>query len=574
MVENSSGQGKLDSWKEIAAYLDRHVSTLQRWERKEGLPVHRHLHHKKASVYAYPSEIDAWLENRRIGKPAASESVTATVPAKKPSSLWLAMSGVAVLPILAALAFFWPFVPTPAREDINSVAVLPFQDPSGDPDLEYISNGVAEGITHRLSQLPHLDKVVSSASLKRYKGKEVDAQTVSREIGARALVMGSIVQLGKDIRISVELVDGENNSALWGGSYTRPRSSLYEMEEYFAPEIADALGIQLMEDEEDHLRKHYTENSEAHDSYLRGMNEMARFTAEGVKRSISFFEKAIERDPDYAAAYVKLARSYIMLGITRVLPPAEIYPKVADLAKKALQIDVTIGEAHAHLAFLDSAYFWDWEEAERQAKLAIKLDPHSANAHVIYARFLGMMGRFDEAIPLARRAQQLAPFELNLQAAGANILYQARRYDESIKQIKRVRETNLIGWPSLTRTYEATEQYGAAVAAYQEALKKAGASREDITGVADAYQTSGAEGYWRWRLNHSTEQASQEYVPHIAFAEIHAALGERDLAFEELEKAYQERDTDMAGLKVEPRWDPLRSDPRFQALLQRMNLEP
>jgi TolB-like protein len=510
------------------------------------------------------------------GESEVSEDTPAATPPKR-SYLWPAVVGGVVVVVLLLLALLLPFTATPSEEAITSIAVLPFENRSGDPELEYVSDGIAEGIIHRLSQLSSLDKVISSTSLRRYKGKAVDPQTVTQEVDARAVVVGNMVQLGENIRISVELVDGENNATLWGDSYTRPRSSLYELEEYLSKEIADALGIQLTAEEGERLSKRYTQNGEAHEAYLKGAAENTRRGS--PNRAILYFEEAIEKDPNYAAAYAGMARTYTLLAVSRTLPTEEAYSKIEEFAKKALEIDDTLSRPHGQLSFVNTSYHWDWKEAEREAKLALELGPADANSHAIYARYLGMMGRFDEAILFSRRAQQLNPLAFNLQVIEAIILYQARRYDESIEAIQRAQEmfptANMAGFLQRLRlVYEATQLYEKAVAAYQETLKREGASQEEITGLADAFQSSGVEGYWRWRLNHLAKRASREYVPRGAFAEIHAALGEKDLAFEELEKAYQEREADLTSLKVEPRWDPLRNDPRFQALLLRMNLEP
>jgi len=442
--------------------------------------------------------------------------------------------------------------------------------------LEYVSDGIAEGITQRLSQLPSLDKVISSSSLRRYKGKEVDAQTVTREVDVRAVVLGNMVLSGENIRISVELVDGVDSNILWGDTYTRPRSQLYEIEEYLSKEIADALGIQLTGDEGERLTKRYTENDEALEAYLKGQFERAKSTPEGTQKAIQHFEEAIQKDPNYALAYAAMAQSYWLLGsVYEVIPPQEAMPKAEGLAMKALEIDNMLGQAHAVLGIIRYRYHWDWEGAEREFKLALELDPGYPAA--TYGALMSTMGRHDEAIAMGKRAIQLNPAQLGIRITTGVLLRFARRYDEAAEQFQMVLDLNpnfrgAYQW--LRRAYESKGVYGDAVSAYQKVLTLGGASEEEVAGLADAYQTSGKEGYWRWMLDYWIERAKQEYVPRTNFAEIYAYLGDKDQAMRWLEEGYKEREFRMTSLNVAPVWDPLRDDPRFHDLLLRMNLEP
>ena len=381
---------------------------------------------------------------KRLKRDTSGESVSAavaaaTTPAKRPY-LWPVIVGGPGI-ILLLLAVFWPLIIAPPEVAIDSIAVLPFENRSGDPELEYVSDGIADGIINRLSQLPGLNKVISSASLRGYKGKEVNPQTVTQEVDVRAVVIGSMAQLGENIRINVELIDGENNSTLWGETYTRPRSALYEIEETLSKEIADALGIQLTGEEEERLTKRYTENNEAHEAYLKGRFELAKFTVEATQKAVQHFEEAIEKDPDYASAYAGLAQCYFWLGQPlHAMPHREAMPKAEELAMKALELDNTLGEAHTWLASLKANYHWDWAEAETEFKLALELDPSSASAQSGYSAILLRMGRPDEGIAHGRRALQLDPLNLGLRTRLAEHFYNARRYDDGIEQCQTVLE--------------------------------------------------------------------------------------------------------------------------------------
>jgi len=514
---------------------------------------------------------DLLADLKRLKRDTSGESVSAGVAAAAPvkrNYLWPAIVGGPGI-IVVLLALFWPFTAVP-EEAIDSIAILPFENRSGDPELEYVSDGIAEGITQRLSQLSSLDRVISSSSVRRYKGKEVDARTVTREVGVRAVVLGNMVQLGENIRISVELVDGQNNSVLWGNSYTRPRSALYEIEETLSKEIADALGIQLTGEEREQLSKRYTENIEAHEAYLKGRAELAKFTIEGTQKAIQHLEEAIQKDPDYALAYVGLASCYFWLGQPlHAMPHREAMPKAEELAMKALELDNTLGQAHAWLGSLKLHYHWDWAGAEKEFKLAIELDQSSSWAHQGYAFFLTRMGRHDEAIALSRRALQLDPLNLGARTTLAEHFHKARRYDEGIEQCRTVLEIDpnyqrayyVISW-----IYEAKGLYTEAAATYQKYLTLGGASQDEVAGLSDA-AASGAESYWRRKLDYWEEGAKQEYVQSWQFAKIYAALDEKDQAFEWLERAYEAREGSLGSLKVTQRMDNLRSDPRFHDLL-------
>jgi len=519
---------------------------------------------------------------KRLKRDTSGESISAAVPAATPSKrsyLWPAVAGGVVVAVLLLLALFLPLTVTAPTEAIDSIAVLPFENRSGDPELEYVSDGIAEGITHRLSQLSSLKKVISSSSLRRYKGEEVDAQTVTREVDVRAVVLGNMVLSGENIRISVELVDGVDSNILWGDTYTRPRSQLYEIEEYLSKEIADALGIQLSGGEEERLTRRYTENSEAQEAYLKGRFEAAKSTPEGVQKATQHFEEAIQKDPNYALAYAAMATSYQLLGsVYGVLPPEEAMPKAEELAMKALEIDNMLGQAHAVLGLIRSSYYWDWEGAAREYKLALELDPGASITNMTYGVLMSTMGRHDEAIALGKRAIQLDPALLGMRISTAELLRHARRYDEAIEQYQIVLDLNPNFRPAYQRlsgVYESKGLYGDAVSAYQKFLTLEGiANEEEITGLADAYQTSGKEGYWRWKLDYWIERAKQEYVPRTNFALIYAYLGDKDQAMRWLEEGYKEHEFFMTSLNVAPEWDPLRDDPRFHDLLRRMNLGP
>jgi len=336
--------------------------------------------------------------------------------------------------------------------------------------------------------------------------------------------------------------------------------------------------IQLTGEEGERLSKRYTENSEAHEAYLKGSFERAKGGG-GVSRqaAITYFEEAIEKDPNYAPPYAQLATLYRRFGSRGLgISPQEAMPKAEELAMKALELDDTLAEAHMALGGIQRGYYGNWVEAEREYKLAIELDPNSSDVHNAYARALGKMGRFDEAIPLMKRSQQLSPSFLGFRNSAAQLFYEARRYDESIEQSQIMLELNqssTLVYGNLSRVYLAQGLYEEAVEADQQWLTHSGASEKEVASLADAYQTLGKEGYWRWWLDYRTERAKREYVTALGFVEIYAQLGEKDRAFELLEKAFEQNES-VVSLKEDPRWDLLRDDPRFPDMVRRSGLEP
>ncbi len=531
--------------------------------------------------YQTAKRLKADLRGKKLeaeGRSAVSLTVSAATPARQRTYFWAAAAGGVMVLVLLALALFLPFTPAPPKEAIDSIAILPFENRGGDPELEYVSDGMAEGIINRLSQLSSLKKVISSSSVRGYKGKRVDARTVTQEVDVRAVVMGSMTSVGESIQINVELIDGEHNSPLWGDTYTRPRSAIYELEAYLSEEIADALEIQLTGQERERLIRPYTENSEVHEAYLKGRAEYAKSTADGYLKAIQYFEEAIEKEPDYAPAYAGLAYSYFgaaqgvgMISHRKAMPEAE------ELARKALELDQTLAEAHAVLGDVQRSYYWDWAEAEKEYQLAIELDPNSSDAHVGYASLMSLRGRHDEAIALRKRAQQLDPLNPITRYRAGRQLLEARQYEQAIEQFRAALDLNPNSQPAhgrLADIYEQKGLYEEAAAARQKEWTLGGASQEEVAGLWNAYTTSGAEGYLRWLLDYKTRRRRQEYVRPNELARLHTYLGEKDRAFEWLEKAYRERDGILIYLSVHPWWDPLRSDPRFQDLLQRMNLMP
>jgi len=515
---------------------------------------------------------------KRLKRDTSGESISAAVPAAtktKGSYFWpVIVGGPGIVVVL--LALFWPFTAAPPEEAIDSIAILPFENVTNDSDWDFLSDGISEDIINTLSQMNNL-KVISRASSFRYRERDIDPQVAGDELGVRALVTGRVLVRGEDLSIRAELVDVEENTQLWGGEFNGKLSEILAMRTSIATEISDKLGLRLTPEEETLLTRTYTDNDQAHAAYLKGKFEQSKGGARGWQRAIPLFERAVQEDPNYAVAYGALARSYYRLvSPHRAMPAEEGMLKAEEMATKALELDSTLAEAHTVLADVKRHYYWDWEGAEKEYKLAMELDPSFFEAPYGYAFFMSAMGRHDEAIALGKRAQQLDPLNPATRTSAASRLRFARRFEESIEQIQLTLEMDpnyLSANRNLAEVYEDMDLYEEAVAARGKALIFEGAREGEVAGLSRAFATSGAEGYWRWLLEHDKERERRgEYVSPMDFAIHYAQLGETDQAFEWLERAYEARDLSL--LKVDPYWDPLRDDPRFQDLLLRMNLEP
>jgi serine/threonine-protein kinase len=489
---------------------------------------------------------------------------------------WRTLPGIVALAVLAAAAIAYYVYSARGGEAIDSVAVMPFVNMNADPNTEYLSDGISESIINHLSLLPNL-KVMSSNSVFHYKGRDVDALVVGRELSVRAVLMGRIVQRGDELVISVELVDARNNSHLWGERYERKLTDVLLVQREITHEITAKLRLPLTDEEQKRVNKQYTENPEAYQLYLKGRYYWNKVTPDGTKKAIEYFQQAVEKDPGYALAYAGLADCYTVNA--NPLPPKEKMPQAKQAARKALGIDDTLAEAHATLGRVFTVYDWDWSGAEKEFKRAIELDPRSAETHQWYGAYWQAIGRSDQSLAERRRAQELEPLSLIMNFELVQALYFARNYDQAIEQSHKNLELDQSFGPFYTfppRAYEQKGMYGEAITGFQKAItvqKHLQGKSITMARLAHVYALTGKKDEARAMLNELKLLAQQEYVPADAIALIYAGLGENDEAFAWLEKAYDEHSFSMTWLKVEPSWDSLRSDPRFADLLRRMGLQ-
>jgi len=511
-------------------------------------------------------------------EPAQLSSDTAiAVSLAKRHKKGLFLVGVALTAALVAAAYMsFRFLRAGRGEATDSVAVLPFTNAGGDPNTEYLSDGISEGIINSLSQLPSL-RVMARSTVFRYKGKEADPQKVGHDLGVRAVLAGRLLQRGDTLIVQAELVDVAKGSQLWGEHYNRKLADIFAVQEDISREISEKLRLRLTGEEKTRLAKRHTVNSETYQLYLKGRYAFNRRGAEPLKRAIQYFEQATALDPNYTQAYVGLANTYnIISGYPGGLPSKEAFPKGKAAALKALELDSSLAEAHTALALVKVSYEWDWASAEWEFKRAIELNPGYADGRYFYAFvYLSPMGRYDEAIAEMKQALETDPLSLIINANLGQIYYSARRYDQAIEQGRKTLEIDpnfVVAHANLIDVYEQMGMYAEAIAE-RKTLGQRGQPEAAL--LEAAYQATGARGYWQKRLELSLDGLKRgEYIKPTTIPRIYARLGDKERAFEWLEKAYAERDGELVELRTEPGYDPLRSDPRFADLLRRVGLPP
>jgi eukaryotic-like serine/threonine-protein kinase len=476
--------------------------------------------------------------------------------------------GLGVVALAAAALWLRP------GKTIDSLAVLPFVNAGGDPNAEYLSDGITESLINSVSQIPGI-RVVSRASAFHYKGKDVGARTVGRELGVRAVLTGRIVQRGDALSIRAELVDARDDTHLWGEEYNRRLSDILAVQEEIARDISGKLRQRLTGEEKKRLTKRYTGNAEAYGLYLKGRYHWNKRTGEDIQKGIGYFQQAIEKDPTYALAYAGLADSYVILNEYAGLPSSETFPKANAAALKALEIDDTLAQAHAALASTHHVFDWDFSAAEKEYRRAIELDPKYPTAHHWYSLYLSFLGRHEQAIAEAERANELDPLSPIISSTRAFVFYDARQYDRVIEAARKTLELDKgLGWAhvDLGLALEQEKMYPEAIAALEEAVRLSGRSIYAVAALGHAYAVSGRREEAMRLIEELKGWSERGFDPLANIALVHAGLGQNDEAMRWLEKAYQARSAWLIGLalKVGPRWDALRSDPRFQDLLRRI----
>ena len=457
---------------------------------------------------------------------------------------------------------------------IDSLAVLPFENASRDPQNEYLSDGIAGSLINILATVPKL-RVIAQSTVFRYKGRPIDPQAVGRELNVRAVLTGRIMQSGGALRIGTELVDVATGSQLWGAQYDRKPGDIFAIQDEISNEISGKLRLKLTRAEKKRLTKHQTDDAGAYRLYLKGRHHWNRWTEDGFYKAIEYFQQAVEKDPGYALAYTGLADSYVLLGWNSYLPPKEAFPKGKMAAMRALRLDPNLGEAHTPLAALLWLHDWQWQEAQREFERSLALNPAHPTASHWYAEYLMTMGRHVEAIGRIKNSQELDPLSLIISVAIGRDFYMARRYDDALEQLRRTVELD----PNYPVTYWVLGlllmkmgRYELAIDEGEKGVKLSGGSPLMNAALAQTFATAGKREKAIQILDDLTNLTKQKYVAPYFFAGIHIGLGEDDRAIEYLEKSYEEHSHWLIYLHLDPSMDSLRSNPRFQDLSRRVGL--
>jgi TolB-like protein/Tfp pilus assembly protein PilF len=570
----------LDSWKAIAGYLKRAQRTVRRWER-EGLPVHRHMHKSRASVYAFKSEIDAWWQRDRVRLEAGE---AATKIRHRTFGWWIAVAAAA-LPI--ALVGFnvgglqERLFSGRGTGQIGSIAVLPLKNLSSDREQDYFADGMTEALITELGKASGLD-VISHQSILGYRGATKPLPDIARELNVKAVVEGTVLRSGDKVRITANLIQVAPERHLWAESYEVDRRDVLAVQERVAREVVSHIRAKLTPDEQRRLSTVRSVDPEAYEAYLLGRAYFYKpRTAMNAVRAKEYFEKAVATDPKYAPAYASLAELYMWTGGAGSLTIqkagfSEAHGLARKWAEKAIELDDQLADGHNALAMVKQAA-WDWTGATREYRRAIELNPSHAVARISYAMHLCALQDFEEAATQARRAQQLDPASPFINSWAAAVFFYAGRDQAAFASVQKVIEFEP-GYEAaslvLGRTYVSRGRYQEAITELERALAYNRRNSGLLAALAHAYARSGD----RQRavqlvdeVKHAARPDQGEFPTfHLVWA--YAGLGDNDQAFAWLERAYQERRQRLTWLNVDPLLDPLRSDPRFADLVRRVGL--
>jgi serine/threonine-protein kinase len=485
--------------------------------------------------------------------------------------LWIAAAGA-----LLALAAWLAWSARGGPPAVGSLAVLPFANEGGDPELDYLGDGIAESLIHDLSQLRDL-RVMARSTVFRYRGPQVEPRRAGQELKVDAVLTGRVVSRGDALTVEAELVDVASGSRLWGERYQGRLDDVVRVPEEVAREISSTLRLRLTEEQQERLGRRETEDPEAYRLYLKGRYHWNKRTADGFRKGIGFFEQASARDPAYALPQVGLADSFALMAAYSVRPPGESMTRARAAAERALALDDSLAEAHASLGLVKLLHDWEWDEAERRFRRALALKPNLAIAHDWFAEFFMARGRTSEALAELERAEALDPLSVILPTDRCRALYFARRHAEALASCRRALDADAGFVPALITQGMVLEEAGRpadALSAFREVARLTGNDAQQRTLLARATAIGGDLAAARGMLAEIEQQAGSRYISPYSLAVVHAALGETDAAFRELDRAVAERSSWMIYAAVNPRLDALRSDPRFEDVLKRVGLRP
>lgn len=490
---------------------------------------------------------------------------------------WLIGIVVFSVLLLGSFGFYlWKINSKSANVPIKTIAVLPFKPLVVENRDEVLEMGMADTLISRLGNNREI-VVRPLTSVRRYGNLEQDAIEAGRTLEVEAVLDGNVQRWGDKIRVNVRLIKVADGTLFWTGTFDERFTNIFVVQDAIANRVAAALALPLSSNQQTKLEKRPTNNAQAYELYLRGRYHYNKSTAADHRKSINFYEQAIALDPNYALAYAGMADAYRTLAIASFAPAKEVCPQAKEKAKRALEIDESLAEAHIALSWIVFIYDWDWNTAETEAKKAIALEPNNSEAHRVYAHILSIMGRHDEAVTEGRRARELDPLTLLTSTLEGQFLGYAGRHEEAIERLQKTLELDPNYWVAhnvLGRVYTRQERYAEAVAELTKARELSGGSIEPAMQLGYALAKLGRRKEAEALLAELKLLATNNFVAAYHFAMIYNGLGEKEEALNYLEKSFAEREAQLAFVNIDPRWNPLRSEPRFAAILRRMNFAP
>ena len=478
----------------------------------------------------------------------------------------LAVGAIALIATLTAIGF-WTFRTSPSQsQQITSIAVMPFSNDSGTADAEYLSDGITDSLINSLSQIHGLN-VKARSTVFRYKGQNPEPTRLGSELSVNAVVNGRVIQRGDDLSIYLSLVDTKSGDQIWGESYDRKLSDIINVQKEITRDVSQKLQLRLSGAEVQRATKSYTNDPEAYQLYLKGRYRVLKTSQPDIEAGIKFFQQAIDRDPSYAMAYVGLGDAY--RAPVAEIPPAEALAKSKAAAQKALELDDTLADAHAILGFIIFWYEWNWAASEAELKRALELDPKNPDAHIFYAHLLSNTGRHEEALAEAKLARELDPLNLRINALEGEFLIHAGHVDDGIARLTATLEVDPNLWLArlfLTSGYIEKGMLDKAIEEGRRTVEVNPHSRS-MSFLGYALARAGRSNEARDELNKILAQHGREHwVSPYSIALLYNGLNDREQSLSWLEKGLADRDPRMVFLKVEPKWNNLRDDPRFQKI--------
>lgn len=560
-LENNNGKpdstlqpnDRLSSWKEVAAYLDVSVRTAQRWEKMEGLPLHRHRHADGSTICAFRPELEEWREKRYSSMDHSGvDPQSEKVPSGEEFEIQPAPAG----PV-----------------DKHSIAILPFVNFSDDREDVYFSDGLAEELINKLTKIPKLHVTARTSSF-AFRGKEQDIREIGARLDVKTILEGSLARIGSRIRITVQLINVANGYHLWSELYDRELTDVFAIQDEICQAIVEKFRVHFKGDQSPVNR--HSENIEAYTLFLQGHHYQYRFDQEGVEKSREFFERAIALDPNYGLAYIGIAMYHCMRGYLCLVPPREAFSQCEAAVAKALEVDGSISEAHALQGSIFLLRDYDWKGAEKAYLRGIELDPASLDSRDLYNfYFLVAQGRLDEALAKAERELPRDPLSawLHFRLGYRHLMMRNfKRAESHLRKTLEIDPEYCAGYYIQGTAYFLQDKLDEAVQSYERHTKLCRRDPWGLGTLGFAYAKTGRVSEARKILLELQNLTRTRYVAPSSLAKVYFGLGDHDRGFEFLEKAVEERDSTIIHIKPDPFFDFVRPDPRFDRILGKMNL--